>query len=73
MPGVPDRALRELLALQSSDWAFLTTHASAGPYPGERAAAHESAFEAALAAPDGYPARLRNLAPYLARAALAAP
>ena len=52
---MPDRALRELLALQSSDWAFLTTHASAGPYPGERASAHESAFEAALAAPDGYP------------------
>ena len=73
MPGVPDRALRELLALQSSDWAFLTTSASAGPYPGERAAAHESAFEAALAAPDGYPERLRNLAPYLAREALSAP
>ncbi len=73
MPGVPDRALRELLLLQSSDWAFLTTRASAGPYPGERAAAHESAFAAALAAPDGYPAGLRNLAPYLAREALAAP
>ena len=34
-PG--DRALRELLALQSSDWAFLATEGSAGPYPLERA------------------------------------
>ena len=30
---VPDRALRELLALQSSDWAFLATFATAGAYP----------------------------------------
>jgi 1,4-alpha-glucan branching enzyme len=72
-PDVSDRALRELLALQSSDWAFLTTRASAGPYPEERAAAHEAAFEAALAAPDEHPAALRNLAPHLARDALAAP
>ncbi len=50
-PDVPDRALRELLALQSSDWAFLASRASAGPYPAARAAGHEAAFEAALAAP----------------------
>ena len=31
------RAARELLALQSSDWAFLTTREAAGPYPRERA------------------------------------
>jgi len=73
MPEVPDRALRELLALQSSDWAFLATRASAGPYPAQRADAHEAAFEAALAAPDAHPAALRNLAPHLARDALAAP
>jgi 1,4-alpha-glucan branching enzyme len=72
-PGVSDRALRELLALQSSDWAFLATRASAGPYPAERARGHEAAFEAALAAPDAHPAALRNLAPHLAREALAAP
>ena len=71
MPDVPDRALRELLALQSSDWAFLATRATAGPYPRERAAAHEAAFEAALAR--GLPAALHNLAPHLARDALAAP
>ena len=32
-PDVPERALRELLALQSSDWAFLIAHATAGEYP----------------------------------------
>jgi len=71
LPGVPDRALRELLALQSSDWAFLIARASAGPYPAERAAAHEAAFDAALAGE--YPPELRNLAPQLARDALATP
>ena len=35
-----ERALRELLALQSSDWAFLVTEELAGDYPRERAAAH---------------------------------
>jgi 1,4-alpha-glucan branching enzyme len=67
LPDVPDRALRELLALQSSDWAFLVTRATAGPYPLERAAAHEAAFEAALAGE--LPPELRNLAPHLARLA----
>jgi 1,4-alpha-glucan branching enzyme len=72
-PDVPERALRELLALQASDWAFLTTHATAGGYPRERAAGHEAAFADALAAPDAYPTALRNLAPHLARGAVAAP
>ncbi len=57
------RARRELLALQSSDWAFLISEDTAGPYPLERAAAHEAALDAALVG-DGEPA-LRNLAPYL--------
>jgi len=72
-PEVPDRALRELLALQSSDWAFLITHGTAGPYPAQRAAAHEAAFAAALAAPDEPAPGLRNLAPWLASQARAAP
>ena len=59
-PG--DRALRELLALQSSDWAFLATRGTAGRYPRERADGHRAAFEAALADPATEPA-LRNLAP----------
>ena len=58
------RALRELLALQASDWAFLVSEDTAGPYPLERATAHEAALEAALAG-EGEP-ELRNLAPYLA-------
>ena len=36
--AVPARALRELLALQASDWAFLATEGTAGRYPLERAA-----------------------------------
>ncbi len=56
------RALRELLALQASDWAFLVSAGTAGDYPAARAAAHREAFAAALADPGADPA-LRNLAP----------
>jgi 1,4-alpha-glucan branching enzyme len=56
------RALRELLALQASDWAFLVARGTAGTYPAERVAGHRVAFEAALADPAIEPA-LRNLAP----------
>jgi 1,4-alpha-glucan branching enzyme len=59
-----DRALRELLALQSSDWAFLVTRDLAGPYPRQRAQAHFEAMRAALADHDAGPG-LRNLAPDL--------
>jgi 1,4-alpha-glucan branching enzyme len=41
-------AARELLLLQSSDWAFQATRHLAGPYPRERAAGHRAALEAAL-------------------------
>jgi 1,4-alpha-glucan branching enzyme len=59
-----DRALRELLALQASDWAFLVSAGTAGDYPRERAEGHRAAFEAALA--DGsLPAAVRHLAPLL--------
>jgi 1,4-alpha-glucan branching enzyme len=53
------RRLRELLALQSSDWAFLVAEGTAGPYPLERALAHERALDTEIE-----PA-LRNLAPFL--------
>ena len=43
------QALRELLLLQSSDWAFQVTRDLAGPYPRERAAGHLAALDAALA------------------------
>jgi 1,4-alpha-glucan branching enzyme len=65
------RALRELLALQSSDWAFLISHGTAGDYPRERAAAHLEAFSVALAGQGSD--ELRNLAPHLARWAFVQP
>jgi 1,4-alpha-glucan branching enzyme len=61
-----DRALRELLALQASDWAFLATRGTAGPYPRERALAHAAEFERALERRDDAEPALRNLAPELA-------
>jgi 1,4-alpha-glucan branching enzyme len=66
------RAARELLALQSSDWAFLVSRDSAGPYPRERFDGHAEALRSALADPDAEPA-LRNLSPYLAPEALLEP
>ena len=66
------RALRELLALQSSDWAFLITHGTAGDYPRERAAAHLEAFTVALTWTK-LTDELRNLAPQLARWAFVQP
>ncbi len=59
-----DRALRELLALQASDWAFLISAGTAGDYPRERAEGHRAGFEAALADPAVEPG-LRSLAPLL--------
>ncbi len=58
----PDRALRELMALQASDWAFLVSAGTAGGYPRERADGHLAGLEAALADPS-LPAAVRNLAP----------
>jgi len=66
--GAPsDRTLRELLALQSSDWAFLDARRLAGPYPRQRADGHFEALERSLAGDDRFsdPA-LRGLAPDLA-------
>jgi 1,4-alpha-glucan branching enzyme len=64
--SVSERTLRELLALQSSDWAFLTTRALAGEYPRQRAALHLTGLERALAGDASLAARVRNLAPELA-------
>jgi 1,4-alpha-glucan branching enzyme len=70
------RAARELLALQSSDWAFQVTHALAGDYPLERVRGHAEALDAALDALTdsgavGEPT-LRHLAPELSVSALVA-
>jgi 1,4-alpha-glucan branching enzyme len=62
----PDRALRELLALQSSDWAFLAARELAGDYPRERARGHSEALALALDPHAGVDPALRNLAPELA-------
>jgi 1,4-alpha-glucan branching enzyme len=72
------RATRELLALQSSDWAFQITRELAAEYPVERARGHARELHAALAAamadsgaePDS---RVRNLAPELDLRPLLAP
>ena len=78
-----ERAARELLAVQASDWAFLATRELAGDYPRERLEAHGANLEAALAALAGSPAEvisgavpepaLRNLAPDLDLASLTSP
>lgn len=60
-----DRALRELLALQSSDWAFLESGRLAGDYPRERADGHYQALQRALADGDTGDSQLRGLAPEL--------
>ena len=64
-----ERAVRELLALQASDWAFQLTHELADDYPRRRVGGHAEALDAALAAltdsaPVPQPA-VRNLAPEL--------
>jgi 1,4-alpha-glucan branching enzyme len=70
-PGL-ERAARELLALQSSDWAFQVTRALAADYPLERVRGHAADHDAALRALKDSSA-LRNLAPDLDLASLCAP
>lgn len=56
-------AVRELLALQASDWAFMVSRDIAVPYARERMAGHAQALAAALATgPEAEGAGLRNLA-----------
>jgi 1,4-alpha-glucan branching enzyme len=59
------RAVRELLALQASDWLFLTHQGLAGDYPRERVEAHARSLELALAGDPVLTPELRNLAPDL--------
>ncbi len=57
--------MRELLALQASDWAFMVSRGLAAPYARERFDGHRLALERALAAGAGAGEReLRNLAPW---------
>ena len=64
-PAAGVRARRELLALQSSDWAFLAARGTAGDYPRERALGHRAALERALAGDPAHAPELRGLAPDL--------
>jgi 1,4-alpha-glucan branching enzyme len=72
-----ERAARELLALQSSDWAFMVTRDLAGDYPQKRMEHHGAELRAALRTlgSDGAPPEpeLRGLAPDLDLAALTTP
>jgi 1,4-alpha-glucan branching enzyme len=67
------RAARELLALQSSDWAFMDHRGQAGDYPYTRATAHAEALLEAIDSPEAVDARVRNLAPDLRLAPLLEP
>ncbi len=69
--GVPERAVRELLALQASDWPFLETRALAGPYARERFAGHLAALDEALDPVRSPDPVVRHLAPLLRIAPLA--
>jgi 1,4-alpha-glucan branching enzyme len=72
-----ERAARELLAMQASDWSFMVTRDLAADYPVERMRLHGAALDAALAAltdsaapPDP---QLHGLAPHLDLAPLTTP
>ena len=71
-PGLPAEAVRELLAAQASDWAFVISDGLAEPYGRERHGSHLARFRAALGGVVS-PAALRNLAPYATPAPLESP
>jgi 1,4-alpha-glucan branching enzyme len=60
-----ERAARELLALQSSDWAFLDSRRQAGDYPYRRAVGHAESLLEAIDSGEPPDPRMRNLAPDL--------
>ena len=67
------RAVRELLALQASDWAFAVARDRGAPYGYTRSEGHRAALAAALAGPPDADPALRNLAPHATPRALLAP
>jgi 1,4-alpha-glucan branching enzyme len=66
-------AARELLALQSSDWAFMESRELAGPYARERASGHLAELEGALQSIGSGGSALRNIAPNATSAPLLVP
>jgi len=74
MPSaIAERAARELLALQASDWAFLDGRDQAGDYPFRRATSHARALLEAIHSRDPLEPSIRNLAPDLSVAPLLEP
>ena len=71
-PEPPARALRELLALQASDWAFLSRQRDRGRLPGRARARARGGVRRRAGGPGRAAAELRGLAPHLARRARAA-
>ena len=67
------RAARELLAVQSSDWAFLDYRRQAGDYPFRRTLGHSRALFEAIESGAGAVPDLRGLAPDLSPAPLLEP
>ena len=72
--GARERAVRELLAVQASDWAFLDGKRQAGDYAYQRATDHARALLDAIdsSAPEA-DAKLRSLAPDLSLVPLLEP
>jgi 1,4-alpha-glucan branching enzyme len=64
-PASAERAARELLAVQSSDWPFLDSKRQAGDYPFRRAVGHARCFLEAIDSRQALEPRMRNLAPDL--------
>jgi 1,4-alpha-glucan branching enzyme len=72
--GADAAAVRELLALQASDWPFMVSREIAVPYAKERFAGHRHALQHALEdGPGASEEGLRNLAAHADLAALLAP
>ncbi len=68
-----ERAARELLALQASDWAFLDKRGQAGDYAFLRASGHAEAMLEAIDCAGVTDPRMRSLAPDLSLAPLLEP
>ena len=73
-PAAGPAAVRELLALQASDWPFMLSRGLAVPYARERFEGHRQALERALGeGPKASEVGLRNLAVHADPVALLAP
>jgi 1,4-alpha-glucan branching enzyme len=67
------RAARELLSVQASDWAFLDQRGQAGDYAYRRATDHAQAMLEAIDSPFDTDSRMRSIAPDMSLAPLLEP